>query len=146
MNTIDDDEMVTLFDAKDIQALNTGKKDDYEADVIESDTDALEIVKNGSICSNGSCTERRSDEPTELSFEKGDEITMKLICVESDCRAITTESSHSNRFRLASVLCCVRIACAIESSAITFFVVVLVFVIVSLAHISRYSDSAEFVW
>lgn len=72
MNVVDEVELVKLLDVKDME--NDSKKEHYEADIIENDTDTLEVVKNGSIGSNGSCVERRSDEPAELSFEKGDEI------------------------------------------------------------------------
>lgn len=74
MNVVDEDEMVKLLDVKD--TVCDSKKEHYEADVIENDTETVEIVKNGSIGSNGSCVERRSDEPAELSFERGDEINI----------------------------------------------------------------------
>lgn len=79
MNIIEE-EMVNLLDIKDVK--NDDKKGHYESEVIENETDLVEITKNGSIGSNNSCIERRSDEPAELSFEKGDEIVDALfICV-----------------------------------------------------------------
>lgn len=76
----EDEEIVRLLDVKDIEFIET-------SELIEND----EIIQNhesvhtngsndrksscGDKASNGeviACTERRSDEPTELSFEKGD--------------------------------------------------------------------------
>lgn len=73
MNIDEKDELVKLLEVKDVE--NESQKEHYESEIIENDTDAVEVevTYNGSIGSNGSCVERRSDEPAELSFEKGDE-------------------------------------------------------------------------
>lgn len=66
----EDDELVKLLDVKDIEFIEA-------SELIESfENDQFDNVNgNGDSKSNGiipACTERRSDEPTELSFEKGD--------------------------------------------------------------------------
>lgn len=72
MNIDEKDELVKLLDVKDME--NDCKKEHYESEVIENDTDTVEVeaTYNGSIGSSAPCVERRSDEPAELSFEKGD--------------------------------------------------------------------------
>lgn len=89
MNIVDEDEMVKLLDVKD--ADSDGKKEHYEADVIENDMDTVEVIQNGSIGSNGSCVERRSDEPAELSFEKGDK-TIRFFFMQSDYHSVSDSS------------------------------------------------------
>lgn len=71
MNIDEKDELVKLLDVKDME--NDCKKEHYESEIIENDTVEVEATYNGSIGSSGPCVERRSDEPAELSFEKGDE-------------------------------------------------------------------------
>lgn len=83
MNVVEEDEMVKLLDVKDIEIAD--KKEHFESEIIENDTETVEVTHNGSIGSNGSCVERRSDEPAELSFEKGDDTAIMhylFICVE----------------------------------------------------------------
>lgn len=78
MNIVDEDEVIRLLNVNNVE--NECKKEHYESDVIEKDTDMVEVTNNGRIGSNGSCIERRSDEPAELNFEKGDE-TARFVCV-----------------------------------------------------------------
>lgn len=87
MNIVEEDEMIKLLDVKDVETED--KKEHYEPDVIEDDTETGEVTNNGSIGSNGSCIERRSDEPAELSFEKGDEIARFVFVA---CWRITADS------------------------------------------------------
>lgn len=69
----DDDEIVKLLDVKDIEVIDPSECIDHRADpsngIDENQTNAnSKIISNGTTQAN---TERRSDEPTELSFEKG---------------------------------------------------------------------------
>lgn len=71
----DDDEIVKLLDVKDIEVIDPNECTEQAAECIRSngnhtkgnDFDTENKV-NGIIAAS---TERRSDEPTELSFEKG---------------------------------------------------------------------------
>lgn len=82
----EDDEIVKLLDVKDIEfieasELNEANENDKNAQNTENMKSTWE--SNGVPCQNNLdpdvilngnvivCTERRSDEPTELSFEKG---------------------------------------------------------------------------
>lgn len=91
MNIVEEDEMVKLLDVKDVE--NESIKEHYESEVIENDTETVEVTNNDSIGSNSSCIERRSDEPAELSFEKGDEIILDALFNYYLCREIITDSS-----------------------------------------------------
>lgn len=82
----DDDEVVKLLGVKDIEIIepndlidendendkNTENKKPID---IQEQNNGADKIPNGIV---EPCTERRSDEPTELSFEKGDEIS--FIC------------------------------------------------------------------
>lgn len=79
----DDEETVKLLDVKDIEFIETSEligidendqnsgntKLRAENGVIHTETTYCDQKPNGMVVP---CTERRSDEPTELSFEKGD--------------------------------------------------------------------------
>lgn len=78
----EDDETVKLLDVKDIEFIEASELN--EANENDRNAQNTENAKsNGVPCQNNSepdvllngnvivCTERRSDEPTELSFEKG---------------------------------------------------------------------------
>lgn len=79
----EDDEIVRLLDVKDIEFIETSEligidEDEQNSDntkpcerngIINSDLTNSDQKSNGTVVP---CTERRSDEPTELSFEKGD--------------------------------------------------------------------------
>lgn len=69
----DDDEIVKLLDVKDIEVIDPSECIDHRADpsnhngIGEKQTNAdTKMLPNGTANA-----ERRSDEPTELSFEKG---------------------------------------------------------------------------
>lgn len=78
----DDDEIAKLLDVKDMEVIEPDYDKMPENDKnTENKKQIIEQQENGNEneCqkSNGiiePCTERRSDEPTELSFEKGEEI------------------------------------------------------------------------
>lgn len=77
----DDDEIVKLLDVKDMEIIQPDEliENNENDQNTENKKRIIEQQENGneSPTSNGiiePCTERRSDEPTELSFEKGDEI------------------------------------------------------------------------
>lgn len=75
----EDDEIVKLLDVKDIEFIEASELNETN----ENDKNAQNMKSNGIACQNNLepdvllngnvivCTERRSDEPTELSFEKG---------------------------------------------------------------------------
>lgn len=77
----EDDEIVKLLDVKDIEFIEASELNETN----ENDKNAQNMKSNGVPCQNNLepdgklngngnvivCTERRSDEPTELSFEKG---------------------------------------------------------------------------
>lgn len=87
--TSDDEENVKLLDVKDIEIIeSTDVDENYENDQNIDNVNMLDDKQSADI-GNGTCvsatnhqengiivasTERRSDEPTELSFEKGDKI------------------------------------------------------------------------
>lgn len=76
----EDEEIVRLLDVKDIEFIETSELiEDNEInenrELINANVLTEEKNSYGDKISNGeiiACTERRSDEPTELSFEKGD--------------------------------------------------------------------------
>lgn len=82
----DDDEIVKLLDVKDIEIIEPHEliENDRNTENVKQTEDINKHPEN--MHSNPSdlnhknngfiepCTERRSDEPTELSFEKGDDI------------------------------------------------------------------------
>lgn len=71
----DDDEIVKLLDVKDIEfieASELNETNENDRNSQNTENSKLSCETNGIV--NGivvACTERRSDEPTELSFEKG---------------------------------------------------------------------------
>lgn len=74
----EDEEIVKLLDVKDIEFIEASEliEDNDEITELISETNGINNIKSsyGDQKSNGevvACTERRSDEPTELSFEKG---------------------------------------------------------------------------
>lgn len=85
----EDEEIVKLLDVKDIEFIETSEL--LENDENDKNTENTKLinesngVNNSDNCgpeqmSNGNviiCTERRSDEPTELSFEKGNQTIPK---------------------------------------------------------------------
>lgn len=83
----EDDEIVKLLDVKDIEIIEASELNETnENDQNTQNTETTKLIRESNginnrqstepeVKSNGSivaCTERRSDEPTELSFEKGD--------------------------------------------------------------------------
>lgn len=77
----DDDEIAQLLDVKDMEIIEPDelikiseidKSTENKKQIIEQQENGNECTKPNGIIEP--CTERRSDEPTELSFEKGDEI------------------------------------------------------------------------
>lgn len=80
----DDDEIAKLLDVKDMEIIEpdelmendeNDKNTENQKQIIEQHEDGNKGRKsNGTI---EPCTDRRSDEPTELSFEKGNEIFPK---------------------------------------------------------------------
>lgn len=84
----EEDEIMKLLDVKDIEFIEASELNEFdENDQNTQNTDTTKLISesNGVINRqiseteakpNGNvivCTERRSDEPTELSFEKGDQ-------------------------------------------------------------------------
>lgn len=79
----EDEELAKLLDVKDIEFIETSElNENNENDINTENTNLIndtKMMNNSDNCvdaqkSNGiivACTERRSDEPTELSFEKG---------------------------------------------------------------------------
>lgn len=141
MNVVDEVELVKLLDVKDME--NGSKKEHYEADVIENDIETIEVVKNGSIGSNSSCVERRSDEPAELSFAKGDEIcAMQLSFILLCFVFMNGRLTHSKKSWLVFINNYENnIAWTHRMSTIAFSVVYCVVVFVT--YNSRCNDSAE---
>lgn len=74
----DDDEIAKLLDVKDMEIIDpdelieNDKNTENKKQIIEQQENGNETTKSNGFIEP--CTERRSDEPTELSFEKGDEI------------------------------------------------------------------------
>lgn len=80
----EDDEIIKLLDVKDIEFIETSEliendENDKNCENTKLINDGNGVIVSDNIVdnqkSNGeiiACTERRSDEPTELSFEKGE--------------------------------------------------------------------------
>lgn len=72
----EDDELIKLLDVKDIEFIEASELlESFENDQNYQNAQIGDTNENRDSKSNGiiaACTERRSDEPTELSFEKGD--------------------------------------------------------------------------
>lgn len=78
----EDEEIVKLLDVKDIEFIETSELlENDENDKNSENTKLINDLNHSDYCdldqkSNGNvvvCTERRSDEPSELSFEKGND-------------------------------------------------------------------------
>lgn len=80
----DDEEIVKLLDVKDIEIigpddlLENNENDKNIENKNQTDESYTEDNSHKNYEVVESCTERRSDEPTELSFEKGDESQKKM--------------------------------------------------------------------
>lgn len=81
MNKLEDEEIVNLLDVKNMEFIEASELiEDIENDKNSENTKFISEINNSENSINDPksnqnviiCTERRSDEPTELSFEKGD--------------------------------------------------------------------------